>query len=223
MNPRYLVLILALAFAAVPTAALAEGGGHAEAADEAGEPSAAAHGGEGGGHINWWSWDDPHATPLGLMFVNFALLLVILYFILRKPIGGGAKERRVRIEKEIEEARQLKEEAEKALAEARAKIELLDAEMDKLRREILDGGKSEAARITSEAEARAQRMQADTSALVEQEVARMSRAIREEVVSGIVDRAEAIIREKIRGDDQARLAQEYVRELSDPAADKPGT
>lgn len=229
MNPRHLVLIIALALVALPTVVLAEGGGHSEAA--AGESSEAAHGGDddpaeaahgGGGHINWLSWDDPHAPPLALMFVNFALLLVVLYFILRKPIGGGAKERRARLEKEIDEARQLKEAAEQAVSEARAKIESLDAEMDKLRREILDGGKSEAARITSEAEARAERMQADTTALVEQEVARMSRAIREEVVSGIVDRAEAIIREKIRGDDQTRLANEYVRELSDTAPNKPG-
>jgi F-type H+-transporting ATPase subunit b len=156
------------------------------------------------------------------MFVNFALLLVILYFILRKPIGGGAKERRARLEKEIEEARALKEAAESALAEAKAKMDSLDAEMAKLRQEVVDGGKSEAARITSEAEARAERMQADTTALVEQEVARMSRAIREEVVTGIVDRAEALVREKIRGDDQTRLANEYVRELSDTSADKPG-
>jgi len=225
MNPRYLVLIFALAFAAVPAVALAEGGGdHSEAAD--GESSQAAHGDEGGhgegGHINWTSWDDPHAPPLALMFVNFALLLVVLYFILRKPIGGGAKERRARLEKEIGEARELKEAAESALAEARSKIDSLDAEMAKLLQEIIDGGKSEAARITSEAEARAERMQADTTALVEQEVARMSRAIREDVVSGIVDKAEAVIREKIRDDDQTRLAREYLQELSDTASDKPG-
>ena len=210
MNPRYLVLIFALALVALPATALAEGGG-----DEASDTEA--------GHINWLSWDDPHAPPLALMFVNFALLLVVLYFILRKPIGGGAKERRARLEKEIEEAKALKDAAEQALSEARTKIESLDAEMAKLRQEIIDGGKSEAARITSEAEARAERMQADTTALVEQEVARMSRSIREEVVSGIVDRAEALVREKIRGDDQTRLAQEYLREMSDTAGDKPGS
>ena len=223
MNPRYLVLIFALALVALPATALAEGGGDEASETEAGEPSEAAAGGEGGGHINWLSWDDPHAPPLALMFVNFALLLVVLYFILRKPIGGGAKERRARLEKEIEEAKALKDAAEQALSEARTKIESLDAEMAKLRQEIVDGGKSEAARITSEAEARAERMQADTTALVEQEVARMSRSIREEVVSGIVDRAEALVREKIRGDDQTRLAQEYLREMSDTAGDKPGS
>lgn len=238
MNPRYLVLIFALALAALPTAVLAEGGGddHAEseggdhAESEDGESSEAAHGdddpaeaGHGeGGHINWWSWDDPHAPPLGLMFVNFALLLVILYFILRKPIGGGAKERRIKLEKEIGEARELKQAAESALNEAKSKIEALDAEMAKLRQDILDGGKAEAARITSDAEARAERMQADTTALVEQEVARMSRAIREDVVSGIVEKAEAVIREKIRDDDQSRLAREYLQEMSDTASDKPG-
>lgn len=203
MNPRHLVLICALVIFAIPALALAEGGG--------------------GGHINWWSLSDPHAPPLGWMFINFAGLLFIIYRILRKPIGGGAKERRARLEKEIEEARQLKEEADKALAEARSKIESLDAEMARLRQEILDGGKSEAARITSEATARAERMQADTAALVEQEVARMSQAIREDVVAGIVDRAEAIIREKIRDDDQARLAREYLQSMSETSADKPGS
>jgi len=224
MNSRYLVLIFALALAMLPTAALAESGddGHAEAADEAGEPSEAAQGGDGAGHINWIDFSDPHASPMVPAFVNFALLLVILYFILRKPIGGGAKERRANLEKEIAEARELKQAAESALATAKSKVESLDAEMAKLRQEILDGGKSEAARITSDAATRAERMQADTTALVEQEVARMSRAIQKDVVAGIVDRAEAVIREKIRDDDQARLAREYLQEMNDTTSDKPG-
>jgi F0F1-type ATP synthase membrane subunit b/b' len=214
-------LVFTLAIAACPVAALAEGDDHGDQAAEEAHDAAAgeAHGIDA---VNWIDFGDPHTPPLVPMFVNFALLLVVVYFILRGPIGGGAKERRVRLEQEIEAARVVKEEAEKALKEARAKVEALDQEMAKLRKEILDGGQAEAARITEEASRRAERLQADTAALVEQEVARMSQAIREEVVSGVVDRAEAIIREKIRDDDQARLAREYLQSMSETSVDKPG-
>jgi F-type H+-transporting ATPase subunit b len=208
MKPWQTALVFALALAALPALAVAGGG------------EAAGHGAD---QINWIDFGDAHTPPLVPMFVNFALLLVILYFILRGPIGGGAKERRTRLEQEIEEARQVKEEAQQALTQARTQIDSIDQELAKLRQEIVDGGKAESRRITEDAAARAERMRADTAALVEQEVARMSQAIREEVVSGIVDRAEAIIREKIRDDDQARLAREYLQSMSETAPDKPGS
>jgi F-type H+-transporting ATPase subunit b len=201
----------------LPAAALAEGAGD-PGGDHPEEAAAHEDGAHGAHAINWWDMSDGadgETPPLGYMFINFALLLVLVFMIMRKPIGRRVRVRRETVEKALAEAKEMTARAEAALAEARGRMEALDVEMARIRKEILDAGKGESERIAGEARDRSRRMQEDTSALVGQEVARMSAAIREEVVEGIVSAARDLLARKIGGADHARLSREYLESIND--------
>jgi F0F1-type ATP synthase membrane subunit b/b' len=207
-------LLLTLVPAAVGAEEQATGGEAEHAAEEAGAHHSTA--------INWLDFDDPHAMPLVPMIGNFVLLLIIVWFLLRRPIGGMVKNRHYGLAEALEEAKQQKEAAEQALATARAQMEALDAEVEKVRKQIIEAGEAEANSIRRDAAQRTERLQADTKAVIEQEVARMSQVIREEVVEGIVAAAEELVRKKIQRSDQDRLSREYLEEIGKQTGDQAG-
>jgi F-type H+-transporting ATPase subunit b len=175
----------------------------------------AADAGHGPLPINWFDFSNPDTPPLIATIVNFLLLVVVVFLIMRKPIGNMVRTRRDNLATALEEARRAQEEAEAELAAARSRADALDLEMAKLRQEITEAGKAEARRIADEAGQRVERLSADTAIAIEQEVARMADAIRAEAVAAIVTRAEATLREKIEGADHDRLAREYVASMND--------
>jgi len=201
-----LVLACAL-FGAVPASATSPA--EAEATTDEGA-TAAAHGGEHEG-INWFGWAEGETRPpLAFMFINFVIVGVIVFMILRGPLTHRMSTRRDALVKALEEANALKAEAQRALGEARAKMEMLEVEMARIREDLISSGKAEASRIGAEADKRAARMHEDAGTAVQQEVTRMSQEIREEMVHAVIAAAERAITEKIGVADHARLSTEYV-------------
>jgi len=165
--------------------------------------------------LNWFGWtgfgDEGETRPaLGFMFINFIIVGIVTFLILRGPIGRRMSTRRESLVKALEDANAMKAEAQRALEEARAKMEMLEVEMARIREDLLSSGKAEAARIGAEADKRAVRMHEDAGAAVQQEVARMSQEIREEMVHAVIAAAERAVTEKINAADHARLSTEYV-------------
>jgi F-type H+-transporting ATPase subunit b len=180
----------------------------------------------GGGHLNWFDYSNKEAPPLAILIFNFICLVIIVYFIVRKSLGQRFKNRKTVLEAAIKEAADMKAKAEKALAAARAKSEALDSEMAKLRGEITEAGKSERAQILEDAEKQSKRLRADAKIMVEQEVARIAQAIREEVVTEMVSMAGQRVQEKIERSDHDRLANDYLDGMtstSKPPADEPAS
>jgi len=225
MRLSYSVLIpLVLALALLPAVAGAEkqaSGDEGEHAAEAAEHGDAA-GGHGSGSLNWIDFDDPHSMPLVAMLFNFALLVLIVYFLLRRPVGGMVRNRHSTVAEALEEAKEKKEAAEKALAVAREQMENLEAEVERVRKQIIEAGEAEANTIRKDAAQRTERLQADTKAVIEQEIHHMAQLIREEVVEGIVAKAEKLIGEKIQRSDHDRLAREYLEEIGKDTGDQAG-
>ncbi len=69
---------------------------------------------------------------MGWRMFNFALFVIILWYLLRKPVSEYFKSRRESIINELEEAEALKEEAERLLKEAEKKINSLEEELKKI-------------------------------------------------------------------------------------------
>jgi F-type H+-transporting ATPase subunit b len=190
------------------------------AVDSAREPDAK----HGGSHLNWFNFSNKEAPPIAALIFNFICLVIIVYFIVRKSLGQRFRDRKYVLEVAIKEAADMKANAEKALAEARAKSEALDTEMAKLRGEIIETGKSESAQLLEDADKQSKRLRADAKIMVEQEVARIAQSIREEVVTEMVSMAGQRVQEKIERSDQDRLAKEYLDGMvpkSETPADKP--
>jgi F-type H+-transporting ATPase subunit b len=160
--------------------------------------------------INWVDFKNSEIPALLAVMVNFALLLILLVFFVRKPLVKALRDRKERVETAIAQANRMMAEARAAMDGARAKMDAMDMEMARLRAEILGAGKSESERIVAEAKARTERMRADTSTAIEQEIARMAETLRAEIVEKVMAEAEAMVRQKAGPSDQERLAREYL-------------
>ena len=109
---------------------------------------------EEGGHGDGGGGTSLISPAFGMMFwtlVTFVILLVVLRLVAWKPLLGAVEERERRIQGNIDEARQQRNEAETLLAEHR-KL------MDDVRRqtaEIVTQGQKDAARLVDEAQGKA--------------------------------------------------------------------
>lgn len=167
--------------------------------------------------INWFDFsagiDEPQ--PLVAVFLNFALLCVAVYLLLRGAISRRLTGRKKSVEDALAEAAEMKESAERALATAKAKIESVDAEMKSIREDIEAAGRAEATRLVEDAKERAERISRDTQALIEQEITRLAGQIREEIVQGVLAEATRILKENIEKQDQDRLAEEFLENIGE--------
>jgi F0F1-type ATP synthase membrane subunit b/b' len=188
--------------AAAPRAAAAE------------EPAKAEGGGESEGpapfNLTKFGGETP---PFIAMLVNFGLLAAGYYFLGRKPIAAGLKARRDTITKDIEEAQRMKHEAEERAKIYQGKLEKLEEELAAARESLLRAGEAESERIVREAETKAERMRKDAEFLVEQELKKLRSEVWREAVDAAVLAAEDLLKKRVTGADQERLAEDYLADL----------
>ena len=136
-----------------------------------------------------WGW----AETLGRWFNIFVLFGIIAYFT-REPIGRFLRDRREGIQREIETARQAREEAERQLAEAQERVRHLDEELEGIRRKAQAEAESERERLLAQAEQEATRIL--TSAT--REIEGLSRAARQDLRKYVADLALELAEEQIK-------------------------
>lgn len=146
--------------------------------------------------------------------VNFLLWAGILYWLLKDRLPAFLATRRAGIVGELDEAKRMKEEAERKFAEYSERIENLDAELDRMREQMTKGGHAERERIVADAAARGEKMRAEARFLVEQQMKQLREDLTREAVEAAVDAAEKILRERTAAPDQERLATEYLERLT---------
>jgi F-type H+-transporting ATPase subunit b len=223
--------LLALSLCAT-TPAFAEGDSHGSDATEGhGEAPPAEHGGGHGEHVpsfhdvNWYYgflgekadvepdllWRPKGMpVPFGALALNAAILYFLLFKYGRKPISDGLRQRKLGIMKGIEDAARMKAQAEERLAEYQKKLDEVDQEVARIRREMKESGQAERARILSEAKERRARMERDARTLMEQELKAARESLLRDTVRAAVKSAEVTLTAQIGDADQQRLAQEYL-------------
>lgn len=163
--------------------------------------------------LNFIDFSNKEVHPLVALLFNFGAVALIVYLIMRKPLGARFKNRKDALVKALEEAKAAKAEAEAAVQEARAKMDAVDREMENIRAGIIAAGEKEAERIADAAEARAERLTADAQMAATQEIARMAESVRKEIVERIVTESADIIKEKITQADRDSLSRKYLAQI----------
>lgn len=161
--------------------------------------------------------DHGHVTPASLFsniefwgaVVNFTLLVILLRKVLGNPLSSHLTERRRAVEEGMKEAAALKAEAEKVYQEYSQRLETMDADIEKLREDIVKAAEADKERLLSDAKASSERMHAETQSLIAQHAEALSREIRAEVVEAAVKAAEEVLRGQVNADDQKRLAEQF--------------
>jgi F-type H+-transporting ATPase subunit b len=145
--------------------------------------------------------------------VNFILLIFILVWLGKKPLGEFLTARRQAVKDGLDEAAQAKAEAQAKYDEYAGRLSRLDDEVNRLRATMMEAAEQEKARIIKESEEKARRLQEETGRLIDNQMKQLQSDVMQEVVDAAVSAAEAVLREKLNSQDQQKLAQDYVAQI----------
>lgn len=145
--------------------------------------------------------------------MNFTVLAVGLFFILRKPLSQFLNGRIQGIKDQLEELEGKKKEAEKQLAQYNERLSLLDKESEKIVNMYVQQGKDAQARILEEAKASAEKLETQAKRNIEHTFQQAKMKVQEEILEKAMAKAEAQIAEKITAEDQDRLVDDYLEKV----------
>ena len=165
---------------------------------------AATGGGEHGAEPKGWIATDTYRV------MNFTVLAVALFFLLRKPVSQALNARIKGIQNQLEELEKKKAEAEKELASYSHRLEQLNKEAEKIVEEYIRQGNEAKARILQEAESTAEKMEEQAKKNIEHEFEQARKNLREDILEKAIAKAEETIKERISTEDQERLVDEYL-------------
>ncbi len=169
-------------------------------------PTALSASGEDSGAKGWTSTD-------WFRVMNFAVLAIVLVYVLRKPLSQALGARIKGIKSQLEDLEARKAEAEKKLAEYNEKLSQLEKESEKIVEDYIKQGHEAKARILKEAESAAEKLQTQAHRNIEHEFKQAKLKLQEEIFETSLVKAEEIIKGKISGEDQDRLVNDYLRKV----------
>ncbi len=141
---------------------------------------------------------------------NFAGLVVILVWALRKPIANGLSARRQGIREQFDDLESQKAAAEQVYKEYESKLSRIDEEVSKIINAAVAQGETEKQRIIDEANRAAGDIKRQAEMAVQHELAEAKRQLKTEVADQAVLMAEEILRKNFQEVDQAKLVDMYL-------------
>lgn len=145
--------------------------------------------------------------------LNFSILILILFFALRKKIVQLFLDRRQSYEKAVTTAQSARQQAEVHHLQIKEQLEKLNATAG----ESLQQAQSEAAelraQILAEASSLSERLRVDAKRTAQTELERAKNELREELLTRALASAHEILNEKLKESDQKRLQSEFVEKI----------
>ena len=149
--------------------------------------------------------------------LNLLVFVIFLIYILRSKvrIGQVFDNRAAAIVKELEQAKRDKQEAQARLAELEARLGKLDQEVAEIRAEAERESAREAERIRQMAAADAEKLRQTAQREIEGAMKGARGELRAFVAEQSVALAEGIIRREIRPEDNTRMVNRFIDDLSE--------
>jgi F-type H+-transporting ATPase subunit b len=154
---------------------------------------------------------------LGWRAMNFAALVIILVWFLKKPIVNGLRGRRQHISDEFDELESKRSEAERMYQEYASRLAGLDEELKKMVETAVAQGEVEKERIIAEANDAAAQITRQAEMAEANAVAESKLKLRREVADLAAVMAEDIIKNNLNADDQVALVEGYLAKVGGAA------
>ena len=146
--------------------------------------------------------------------VNFLVLVFVMVYLAKKmDIKGYFKKRTELIEQSLNEARQAKELAEKALAQVEERLKVKDKELEDIIASSRISGEKEKERLIEEGEKMKERILEQAKSNIDFEVRQAKSSIRDEAVEIAMELAEKKLKEKMTKEEQMKLLEESVAKI----------
>jgi len=147
---------------------------------------------------------------LGWRFLNFVVLLAILYKLSAKAIRNFFAGGRESIKASLEGAIAAKEEAEKRLREHSDRLDKATAEIQGIADMIKAQGLAEKEKIIEEAKKTAEKMKEDSKARMDQEFKEALKQLRTEAAGLSVKMADEILKKNIKEKDHENMVNDFL-------------
>jgi F0F1-type ATP synthase membrane subunit b/b' len=145
--------------------------------------------------------------------INLAILIAIMVVYLREPISTFVRVRHETLRDELRRVRDLLAGAKIKYEEFSSKLKAMEAEIQSLREQARQEALDAQSRIQSEAQALSAAIVADSRKSVQGMYGQLKSELYVEVGHKILDRAEALLRERLTGDDRARIRHEFSSQV----------
>lgn len=159
----------------------------------------------GHGEFPWPSW-------VTSMF-NLAIYVSIIVYFAGPKVQEYFSARRENLLSDLNQAKQLRIEAEAKLEEMSARLEGLEAERKALLDEYHDQGMREKDRLVAEAKKQVDKMRTDAELVIQQEMRRAIHAIEQQAIDLAMDLAQKQVTAKVNDQVQGQLVDQYLTDL----------
>ncbi len=149
---------------------------------------------------------------------NLVVIVVLLVYFGRKPIGDYFAARRQGIQTQLSQAADLLAEAEHRNSELQRRLVDLSAELESIRESAGRRAEEEAMRILAEARATADRIRRDAQAAVDQEIRRAQAKLRDEAADLALELAARKLETGVGDADRDRLVDEFITRVQPSSA-----
>lgn len=166
------------------------------------------------GGENSGTHDNGKLLDLFYRFINFALLVIILFVVIRKTaIKDFFSIRREEIRKKFDDLNEEKDLAEARYRELEGKLKEFDIKKKEILEQFKAEGIAEKEKIIAEAKQRVTHILAQADLTIEREIAAARDKLRQEVVDVAAQKAQEIIAKEIKDSDQDQLVAEFIERV----------
>ncbi len=151
-------------------------------------------------------------TPWLLMWrvINTVALVGLLIYFVKKPLVTFFQERKSGIVRELEEAKEKRDEAIRLIEDYKLKMAGMEQELAKMSAELKKSAESDSHKLLEMAEKMSASMIESAKMTADQEVRKARVLLKNEAVELAMTMAEALIKEKINDQDRKRIVEDYL-------------
>jgi len=146
--------------------------------------------------------------------INFIALLVILYFLLRKPVVQAFVSRHNEYKKAVEEARNLLAQGTEKFDEYNSKLKSIDSEIDFIKKTTEKEAEQLSHKIIKNAEAISLDVVSEAKMRAQNLVKNFTKDVTVEITDKVIDEAQRIISSKITTDDHKRFQLDFSNRVA---------
>jgi len=145
--------------------------------------------------------------------MNFALLAIVLFILLKKPVSESLNGRIKDIKKQIDDLEEQKKQAQIELSKYNRQIEDMQNKFDEIASDYYKQGISTKNKILEEAKKMAEKLQSQALKNIDQEISQAKNSLKLEIFDIAAQKAEDLIIQNIEEYDQERLVSEYIEKV----------
>lgn len=145
--------------------------------------------------------------------INLLILVALMVYYLREPLKEFAQNRAVSIREDLKTAKEQLTVAQQRYSEFTSKLRAVDAEVVSLKSSATQDAATMKSRIVADAQKISANVVSDARNAAVILYSEFKGQLYSELGGRVLDRAEAILKERLTGADRARIAQEFTNQV----------